>query len=42
MVNNPRVMGEHVNGPVRNAIAWSFSAVLIGLSAMLVLSPLFS
>jgi hypothetical protein len=25
---------------VRNAIAWTFSVVLIGLSAMLVLSPL--
>jgi Mn2+/Fe2+ NRAMP family transporter len=42
MINDPRVMGEHVNGPVRNAIAWSFSLVLIGLSVVLVLSPLFS
>ena len=42
MINNPRVMGEHVNGPVRNAVAWSFSVVLIALSALLVLSPLLS
>ena len=42
MVNNPRVMGEHVNGRIRNVIAWSFSVALIGLSAMLVLSPLFT
>lgn len=42
IVNNPRVMGEHVNGPVRNAIAWTFSVILIGLSAVLVASPLFS
>jgi NRAMP (natural resistance-associated macrophage protein)-like metal ion transporter len=42
MVNNPRVMGEHVNGRVRNVIAWGFSIVLIGLSAALVLSPLFT
>ena len=42
MINNPRVMGEHVNGRVRNLIAWGFSVVLIGLSAMLVLSPLFT
>jgi len=42
MVNNPRVMGEHVNGRGRNAIAWGFSIVLIGLSAVLVVSPLFS
>jgi NRAMP (natural resistance-associated macrophage protein)-like metal ion transporter len=42
MINNPRVMGEHVNGPVRNVIAWGFSLVLIALSAILVLSPMFS
>ena len=42
MINNPRVMGEHVNGPVRNVIAWSFALVLIGLSGVLLLSPLFS
>jgi Mn2+/Fe2+ NRAMP family transporter len=42
MINNPRVMGEHVNGPVRNVIAWGFSIALIGLSAFLVISPLFS
>jgi NRAMP (natural resistance-associated macrophage protein)-like metal ion transporter len=42
MINNPRVMGEHVNGRIRNVIAWSFSVALIGLSAMLVLSPLFT
>jgi Mn2+/Fe2+ NRAMP family transporter len=42
IVNNPRVMGEHVNGPVRNAIAWTFSAALIGMSVILVASPLFS
>ncbi len=42
MINNPRVMGEHVNGRVRNVIAWGFSIVLIGLSAILVVSPLFS
>jgi NRAMP (natural resistance-associated macrophage protein)-like metal ion transporter len=42
MINNPRVMGRHVNGPVRNVIAWGFSIVLIALSAILVVSPLFS
>jgi len=42
IVNSPRVMGEHVNGPVRNAIAWTFSVVLIGMSVALVVSPLFS
>jgi Mn2+/Fe2+ NRAMP family transporter len=42
MVNDPLVMGEHVNGPVRNAIAWTFSGVLIALSVALVVSPLLS
>ncbi len=42
MINKPRVMGEHVNGPVRNAIAWTFTALLIALSAVLVVSPFFS
>jgi Mn2+/Fe2+ NRAMP family transporter len=42
MINNPRVMGEHVNGPVRNVIAWGFSGLLIILSAILLVSPLFS
>ena len=42
MINNPRVMGEHVNGPVRNVIAWGFSGLLILLSAILLVSPLFS
>jgi len=42
MINNPRVMGEHVNGRVRNVIAWGFTAVLTVLSIALVLSPLFT
>jgi NRAMP (natural resistance-associated macrophage protein)-like metal ion transporter len=42
LINNPRVMGEHVNGRARNLLAWGFSVVLIGLSAILVLSPLFT
>lgn len=39
MVNNERVMGEHVNGPVRNVIAWTFVAALAALSVVLVVSP---
>ena len=41
MINNPRVMGEHVNGRVRNVIAWGFTATLMGMTAVLLLSPLF-
>ncbi len=35
-------MGEHVNGRVRNVIAWTFTVTLIGMSALLLLSPLFT
>jgi len=42
IINNPLVMGEHVNGRVRNVVAWGFSAVLICLSVLLLLSPFFS
>ena len=42
MINNPRVMGEHVNGRVRNVVAWTFSGVLVCLSVLLLLSPFFS
>jgi NRAMP (natural resistance-associated macrophage protein)-like metal ion transporter len=41
MINNPRIMGEHVNGPARNVVAWGFSAMLIALSAVLLVSPFF-
>jgi Mn2+/Fe2+ NRAMP family transporter len=40
IINDPAVMGEHVNGRAYNAIAWAFSIALIGLSATLVASPL--
>ena len=42
MINDPHVMGEHVNGKVRNVIAWGFTIALIAMSAILLLSPLFS
>ncbi len=42
MINNPRVMGKYVNGPVRNVIAWGFTGALIALSAVLLASPLFT
>jgi NRAMP (natural resistance-associated macrophage protein)-like metal ion transporter len=40
IINDPVVMGERVNGPVYNAVAWAFSVALIGLSLTLVVSPL--
>ena len=40
IVNDPTIMGEYVNGRVYNAIAWTFSVVLILLSAVLVVTAL--
>ncbi len=42
MINDPRIMGEHTNGRVRNVIAWTFTVTLIGMSVLLLFSPLFS
>ena len=39
IINDPKVMGEHVNGHIYNTIAWAFSVALIGLSVTLVASP---
>jgi Mn2+/Fe2+ NRAMP family transporter len=39
IINDPQVMGDHVNGKVYNTVAWGFSAVLVGLSVTLVASP---
>ena len=35
VINDKSVMGEHVNGPVYNVVAWTFSIVLIVLSVVL-------
>ena len=42
LINNPRVMGEHVNGRVRNVIAWGFVGTLVVMSAFLLVSPFLS
>ena len=39
IINDPQVMGDHVNGKVYNTVAWAFSAALVGLSVTLVASP---
>jgi Mn2+/Fe2+ NRAMP family transporter len=38
IINDRSIMGDRVNGRVYNAIAWTFSIALIGLSATLVVS----
>jgi len=40
IVNDRSVMGDHVNGPVYNTVAWAFSVALIGLTVVLVVSSL--
>ncbi|MEE4274460.1 MAG: Nramp family divalent metal transporter [Thermoleophilia bacterium] len=39
LINDRSVMGDHANGRVSNAIAWTFTVALIGMSAVLLLSP---
>ena len=41
LVNNKRIMGEHVNKPVNNIIGWAAVAILISLSVILLILPLF-
>ena len=41
LVNNKKIMGKYVNKPVNNIIGWTSVVVLIGLSAMLLVMPLF-
>ena len=40
IINDKSVMGDHVNGPVYNTLAWAFSVALIALTVILVLSTL--
>jgi NRAMP (natural resistance-associated macrophage protein)-like metal ion transporter len=40
IINDRSVMGEHVNGPVYNGVAWGFSILLIGLTVALLASTL--
>lgn len=42
LINNKKIMGEHVNKPLNNIIGWGAIAVLIGLSVTLLVMPLFS
>ncbi len=40
IVNDRSVMGDHVNGPIYNAVAWAFSIALIVLTVVLLASAL--
>jgi len=42
LVNNKKIMGEHVNKPWNNVIGWGAVGVLIALSLSLLIMPLFT
>jgi NRAMP (natural resistance-associated macrophage protein)-like metal ion transporter len=42
IVNNKKIMGVHVNKPINNIIGWASIVILIGLSAALILMPIFT
>jgi len=42
LVNNKKIMGEYVNKPINNIIGWAAIIIMIGLSAALLILPLFS
>ncbi|GAB6038798.1 Nramp family divalent metal transporter [Fundidesulfovibrio butyratiphilus] len=41
LVNNRKLMGEFVNGPVFNVVAWTTVAVMIGLTLLMTLDTIF-
>jgi len=41
LVNNKKIMGRYVNNFVQNFIGWGSVIILVGLSVMLILLPLF-
>jgi len=40
LINNKKIMGEHVNKPATNVIGWLTVGILVVLSVMLLLTPL--
>ncbi len=41
LVNNKKIMGKYVNKPINNIIGWSAVTILVGLSLLLILLPMF-
>jgi len=41
LVNNKRIMGKYVNNLVQNIIGWGSIVILVGLSILLILLPIF-
>ncbi|MEI7897010.1 MAG: Nramp family divalent metal transporter [bacterium] len=42
LVNNRKIMGDYVNKPITNVIGWATVIILVSLSLMLLLLPLFT
>jgi NRAMP (natural resistance-associated macrophage protein)-like metal ion transporter len=42
LVNNKKIMGKYVNKPINNIIGWSAVFILIALSLIMILLPLFN
>jgi NRAMP (natural resistance-associated macrophage protein)-like metal ion transporter len=40
MVNNPKIMGSHMNNKFQNVVGWSSTIILIGLTGILLVSQL--
>jgi len=40
MVNNKRIMGKYTNNGFQNIVGWSTTIILIGLTVMLIISPM--
>ena len=41
LINNKKIMGAHINGRTTNIIGWSAVVILVGLSAALLILPVF-
>lgn len=42
LINNKKIMGRHVNKPIINIVGWTTVTILVVLSLMLLVSPLFT
>jgi len=42
LVNNKKIMGVHVNKPIYNVIGWITIAILVALSTLMIVMPIFN
>ncbi|HEY3346567.1 MAG TPA: divalent metal cation transporter, partial [Nitrospirota bacterium] len=41
IINDREIMGEYVNGPIFNVVAWATAVLLIVLTALLLITTVF-